>query len=88
METAVGEETSQRESTWTQAVAVGSDTFVEKIKKQLKAMAIGRRILPTDDGWELREEVSSYNALFGAQKGNMDHKNTYSWDDNAAISIP
>jgi len=36
VETAVSEVTSQRESTWTQAVAVGTETFVEKIKKQLK----------------------------------------------------
>jgi hypothetical protein len=38
VETAVGEVVSQKESIWTQAVAVGTDTFVEKIKKQrLKA---------------------------------------------------
>ncbi len=86
VETAVGEEISQRESTWTQAVAVGTDTFVEKIKKQLKALAIGRRISPTKDGWELREEVSAYNAFLGAQKVDMDPENSYSWDYNAAIS--
>ena len=88
METAVGEEISQRESTWKQAVAVGSDNFVEKIKKQLKALAIGRRISPTKDGWELREEVSAYNAFLGAQKVDMDPENSYSWDYNAAISKP
>ncbi len=77
METAVGEEISQRESTWTQAVAVGTDTFVEKIKKQLKALAIGRRISPTADGWELREEVSTHNAFLGAQKVDMDPENIY-----------
>jgi putative transposase len=66
VETALDEQITQRESTWTQAVAVGTDTFVEKIKKQLKALAIGRRILPTDDFWELREEVKAYNAFLGA----------------------
>ena len=71
VETLVGEVIFQRESTWTQAVAVGTDTFVEKIKKQLKALAIGRRILPTKNGWELREEVDAYNAFLGAQKVDM-----------------
>ena len=88
VETLVGEVISQRESTWTQAVAVGTDTFVEKIKKQLKALAIGRRVLPTKNGWELREEVDAYNAFLRAQKVDMDPINTYSWDNSVEISAP
>jgi putative transposase len=88
VETAVNKEISKRESTWTQAVAVGTDTFVEKIKKQLKALAIGRRILPNNGSWELREEASSYNAFLGAQKVDIYPENTYSWGDNPAISMP
>lgn len=84
----MSEVTSQRESTWTQAVAVGSDTFVEKIKKQLKALAVGRRIAPTKNGWELREEASAYNAFLGVQKVDIDLENTYPWELNAAMSVP
>ena len=87
VETAVNKEIIQRESTWTQAVAVGTDTFVEKIKKQLKALAIGRRILRADNGWELREEESPYNAILGAQKVDIAPEYTYFWEDNAAMSI-
>ena len=68
VEAAVSEVISQRESTWTQAVAVGSDTFVARIKKQLKALAVGRRIAPAKDGWELREAATPYNPFLGAQK--------------------
>ena len=74
-------------SSWTQAVAVGSESFVEKIKKQLKALAIGRRIVPTTDGWELREEASSYNPFFEGQKVDIDHENTYPWEEIATISL-
>jgi putative transposase len=87
VETAIGEELSQRVSSWTQAVAVGSESFVEKIKKQLKALAIGRRIVPTTDGWELREEASSYNPFFEGQKVDIDHENTYPWEEIATISM-
>jgi len=87
VETAVGEELSQRVSSWTQAVAVGSESFVEKIKKKLKALAIGRRIVSTTDGWELREEASSYNPFFEGQKVDIDHENTYPWEEIATISV-
>ena len=45
------------------------------------ALEIGRRIVPTTDGWELREEGTPYNPFFGAQKVDIDHENTYPWID-------
>ena len=87
VETAVRKESPQRESTWTQAVAVGSESFVQKIKKQLNALAVGSRIGSTTNGWELREETSSYNPFFGTQKVDIDRKNTYPWDENDTISM-
>ncbi len=88
VETEVDKEISRRESTWTKAVAVGSETFVEKIKKQLKALAAGRRTAPTNNGWELREEVSSYNPFLGPQKVDIDLENTHYWRESDAISTP
>ena len=70
-----------------QLVAVGSESFVDKIKKKLKALAIGRRIVSTTDGWELREEASSYNPFFEGQKVDIDHENTYPWEEIATISM-
>jgi putative transposase len=89
VETAAGEELSQRVSSWTQAVAAGSESFVEKIKKQRKALAIGQRILPATDGWELRQEASSYNhnPFFEGQKVDINHENTYPWEEIATISM-
>ena len=60
VETAIGKDRRQRESAWTQAVAVGSEFFVGEIKKQLNALAIGRRIIHATDCWELREEAIPY----------------------------
>lgn len=83
VETAVGEEIPQRESTWTQAVAVGSESFVEKVKGQLKGLAIGRRIQTMANGWELREEAIPYNHFLEAQKVDIAPENMYSWNVNA-----
>lgn len=55
--------------------------------EQIKALAIERKIVPTTDGWELREEASSYNPFFGAQKVDIDHENTYPLDESVAISM-
>ena len=60
---------------------------VAQIKKQLKSLAIGRRFLPTDSGWELREETSAFNAFSGSQKVDMDPENTYYWKDIETLSI-
>ena len=87
VETALRKEIPQRESPWTQAVAVGSESFVKRIKKQLKALAIGRSIGSTTNGWELREETISYNPFFGSQKVDIDRSNTHSWDENETTSM-
>jgi len=67
----------------------GFDDFesFQAAQKQLKALAIGRRIVPTTDGWELREEASSYNPFSEGQKVDIDHENTYSWEEIDTISM-
>jgi putative transposase len=86
VETAIGKDSRQREFAWTQAVAVGSEFFVGKIKKQLNAFAIGRRVIPSTDCWELREEVIPYNPFFGVQKVKIGTENTYLWNERGVIS--
>jgi putative transposase len=51
---------NDKESKWTQSIAVGSKTFVEKIKEALGFRATGRKIIPADDTFELREEQVPY----------------------------
>ena len=40
----------------------------------------------TIDGYELREEVSSYSAFSGPEKSNIDRLNTFEWDTLIFIS--
>ena len=58
------------ESKWTQSIAVGSKTFIEKIKEALGFRARGRKITGTDDTFELREGQVSYGAAIKVDFGN------------------
>ena len=64
-----------KENKWTQSIAVGSKTFIEKMKKALGYRAKGRKIISADDTFELREAV----APFG-NADNLDSGNTYLWN--------
>jgi hypothetical protein len=63
-------------------IAVGSRSFVEKVKALLGYRAKGRDIEGTE-GYQVREGPVTYNALLGAEKGDIDLQNAYFWDINA-----
>jgi lysozyme family protein len=68
-----------RDNQWTRSIAVGEEQFVEKVKADLGSRAVGRRIRPVPGGYELREEVVSYNAVFDPKKSDIGPKNSYKW---------
>ena len=49
----------------------------KKAKRKMQAMSVGRRVRPSEDGFELKETVRSYNAHFDAEKCNIDADNTW-----------
>jgi len=51
---------SSRQNKWTESIAVGSESFVEKIKEALGFRAKGRKIICADDAFELSEEPAAY----------------------------
>jgi putative transposase len=59
----------ESENKWTQSIAVGSKTFIEKIKA-LGFRARGRKITGTDDTFELREGQVPYEAAIKVDSGN------------------
>ena len=69
-----------RDSAWTESIAVGSKKFVENVKLKLGAKAIGRNLTERTDGFEIREEISPYNAVFEPEKEVLSPKNTYFWN--------
>ena len=64
-----------REDKWTQSIAVGSKSFVEKMKDALGFRAIGRKVICADDTFELRETQTSYG-----ERSDVDSGNTFLWD--------
>jgi putative transposase len=70
---------NQRESKWTESIAVGDKEFVMETKAKLGAKAIGRRGLENDQGYELREPQNPYNPLFTHEKTALSLKNDYGW---------
>jgi putative transposase len=59
----------ERQSKWTQAIAVGERAFVEAIEAQIKSR---RQMVLSDEGnsWVLREE---YDSILGPEKRAMSH---------------
>jgi len=49
-----------KENKWTQSIAVGSQTLIEKMKETLGFREKGRKIICADDTFELREVVTPY----------------------------
>jgi len=73
---------NQRENRWTEGIAVGSNSFVEKVKEKLGYKARGRRVAESRSGSELKEAVSAYNAYFEAKTDPVSEKNSFFWDYN------
>ncbi len=71
-----------RQADWTESIAVGSRKFVETIKENLGLRAKGRKILESDGGFQLREEVNTYNANSDSNNDNIGGQNTFYWHVN------
>ena len=64
-----------KDNKWTQSIAVGSKTFIEKMKDALGYRARGRKIVCSDDTFELREVITPFG-----NADNLDSENTYLWN--------
>lgn len=67
----------QRESCWTESIAVGSSRFIEETKVKLGIKGVGRKIEKQEDRFVLREEPSPYSADLPSQKGLLSSENSY-----------
>ena len=72
----------QRQSQWTESIAVGSRSFTEMIKEKLGILAKGRKILENEAGFQLRESMGTYIANFDGKKDDIGAQNAYYWDLN------
>ena len=77
----------QRESCWTESVAVGSRSFVEETKLRLGIKAVGRRSQEQKTSqFVLKEDFSPYNTGFTPEKVVLSPESAYFWDFNSVYS--
>jgi hypothetical protein len=69
-----------REARWSEAVAVGSLAFVEKVKSEFGAKALHREPEQVDGTYALRESGEAYKAQFDLENGALSVKNTLPWN--------
>jgi hypothetical protein len=67
-----------REARWSEAVAVGSLTFLEKVKRT-RIQALHRELEQVDGTYTLRESSEAYRAQFDLENGALSVKNALPW---------
>ena len=75
IDSALRNEKKGRETKWSQSIAVGSKTYIEKVKEAIGFRAIGRKIRSTGDSFELREILEPYRPT-----DYLRHSNMLLWD--------
>ena len=76
----------QRESIWTENIAVGGKEFAESTRRQLGIRAKGRKVFDIGGTFELRESPAGYIADFDLENSDIGLQNAYLWDGNIEIS--
>jgi len=71
----------KRQDEWTGSIAVGSKAFIKNVKTRLKFRAKGRKVIKAGEEYQLRENLSSYDALFGGENEDIDLENTHFWNE-------
>ena len=75
VESAISNDEMEREQFWTRSIATGSRRYVESVKAQMGSFGVGRQIRKNGENFELRETPSPYNAVFDAEKSDIDGEN-------------
>jgi REP-associated tyrosine transposase len=75
IESATQTDNCDKDNKWTQSIAVGGKTFIEKIKGTLGYRARGRKIVCAEDTFELREVITPFG-----NADNLNFGNTYLWN--------
>ena len=70
----------RRQEIWADSIAVGSKSFVERVKSLLGFNVKGRDVREGGEAYHLREEAAPYMALSSAEKDDIGAENTYYWD--------
>ncbi|HEY2922213.1 MAG TPA: transposase [Candidatus Binatia bacterium] len=83
IEEALEGELARRDDRWSEAIAVGSLAFVEKVKNDLGVKAMYREVVEVDATYALREPTEAYAGKFTGKNEVLSSENTVLWDENA-----
>ena len=72
-----------RDDRWSEAIAVGSLTFVDKVKSELGFKARYREVAEVGGTYTLREQSEAYAGDFGSESATLMPDNTIPWQKNA-----
>lgn len=72
-----------REDRWSEAIAVGSLGFVDKVKSELGVKALHREVAQVNGMHTLREPSEAYGGYFGTESDALTLHNTTPWQENA-----
>jgi len=70
-----------RDDRWSEAIAVGSLAFVERVKNDLGIKAIHREVLETDGTYALREPSEAYTRNLTGENDALSSENTLPWNE-------
>jgi hypothetical protein len=79
---AIKREIVARESRWSEAVAVGSLSFVNTVKSELGFKAAHREVTEQRETYVLREESEAYRSNFAGENEALSSENARFWNEN------
>ena len=65
---------------------MGSEGFIETLKRKLGHRTRGRGVKETENGFELREQILGYDADYSAENAVLGLENMYFWNVNFEYS--
>jgi hypothetical protein len=71
-----------RDDRWSEAIAVGSLAFVERVKSDLGIKAMHREVLKTDGTYALCEPAEDYAGNFTGKNEALSSENTLPWNES------
>ena len=75
-----------RDARWSEALAVGSLVFVEKVNGELGIKAFHREVERGIEIYALREKSEAYGTDLGSESEVLRAENTILWEENAGIT--
>ena len=82
IEAALTREMLIREDRWSEAIAVGSLSFVESVKGELGSKALHREVEHIEEAYALRESSGAYDGKVGRKTEPLRLENTIFWNEN------